>query len=175
MWRGSPAGGGRSRSRRGVRLVQGQVASYRAEHSRRSEMESLDCVVIGAGVVGLAVARRLALAGKEVVVLESEAGVGRHTSSRNSEVIHAGIYYPSGSLKARLCVAGNRALYAYMVERNVSHRRIGKVLVAVRESEVLPGPSATDLTFRATPNRKDSTLRRALLPAPDPGTPAPPQ
>jgi L-2-hydroxyglutarate oxidase LhgO len=99
-------------------------------------MESLDCVVIGAGVVGLAVARRLALAGRDVVVLESEAGVGKHTSSRNSEVIHAGIYYPTGSLKARLCVAGNRALYTYMAERNVPHRRIGKILVAVREREV---------------------------------------
>ena len=73
-------------------------------------MESLDCVVIGAGVVGLAIARRLALAGRQVVVLEAEADVGRHTSSRNSEVIHAGIYYPPGSLKARLCVAGKRAL-----------------------------------------------------------------
>ena len=99
-------------------------------------MESLDCVVIGAGVVGLAVARRLALAGREVMVLEAEAGVGRHTSSRSSEVIHAGIYYPAGSLKARLCVAGNRALYAYLAERNVPHRRTGKLLIAVREDEI---------------------------------------
>lgn len=99
-------------------------------------MESLDCVVIGAGVVGLAIARRLALAGREVVVLEAEAGVGRHTSSRSSEVIHAGIYFLPGSLKARLCVAGNRALYTYMAARNVPHRRIGKLLIAVREGEV---------------------------------------
>lgn len=99
-------------------------------------MESLDCVVIGAGVVGLAVARRLALAGREVVVLEAEAGVGRHTSSRNSEVIHAGIYYPSGSLKARVCVAGKEALYTYLADRDVPHRRIGKVLVAVDEGEI---------------------------------------
>src|SRR5690349_20507684 len=99
-------------------------------------MESLDCVVIGAGVVGLAIARRLALPGRQVVVLEAEADVGRHTSSRNSEVIHAGIYYPSGSLKARLCVAGKRALYTYLAERDVPHRRIGKILIAVREGEV---------------------------------------
>jgi L-2-hydroxyglutarate oxidase LhgO len=99
-------------------------------------MESLDCVVIGAGVVGLAIARRLALSGREVVVLEAEAGVGQHASSRNSEVIHAGIYYPPGSLKARLCVAGRRALQAYLAERNVPHRRVGKLLIAVREGEI---------------------------------------
>jgi L-2-hydroxyglutarate oxidase LhgO len=100
------------------------------------EMESLECVVIGAGVVGLAIARRLALSGRQVVVLEAEADVGRHTSSRNSEVIHAGIYYPSGSLKARLCVAGKRALYTYLAERDVPHRRIGKILIAVHEGEI---------------------------------------
>lgn len=99
-------------------------------------MESLDCVVIGAGVVGLAVARRLALAGREVVVLEAEAGIGQHTTSRNSEVIHAGLYYPTGTLKARLCTTGRQALYAYLAERNVPHRRIGKLLVAVRETEL---------------------------------------
>jgi L-2-hydroxyglutarate oxidase LhgO len=99
-------------------------------------MESLDCVVIGAGVVGLAIARGLTLRGRDVVVLEAEAGVGRHTSSRNSEVIHAGLYYPKGSLKARLCVSGRDALYAYMTERNVPHRRVGKILVAVREEEI---------------------------------------
>jgi L-2-hydroxyglutarate oxidase LhgO len=99
-------------------------------------MDSLDCVVIGAGVVGLAVARALALRGREVVVLEAEVGVGKHTSSRSSEVIHAGIYYQPGSLKARLCVAGRQALTTYLRERNLPHRAIGKVLVAVRESEV---------------------------------------
>lgn len=112
-------------------------------------MESLDCVVIGAGVVGLAVARKLALAGREVVVLEGEVGVGRHTSSRNSEVIHAGIYYPSGSLKARLCVAGRQALYAYLAERNVPHRRIGKLLIAVHDSEI---PTLERLTRMAEAN-----------------------
>jgi L-2-hydroxyglutarate oxidase LhgO len=99
-------------------------------------MESLDCVVIGAGIVGLAVARRLALEGREVIVLEAEPGAGRHASSRNSEVIHAGIYYPSGSLKARLCVAGQRALYKYLAERDLPHRRAGKILVAVRDDEI---------------------------------------
>ena len=71
-------------------------------------METLDCAVIGAGVVGLAIARRLARAGREVVVLEAESSIGNHTSSRNSEVIHAGIYYPTGSLRARLCVGHDR-------------------------------------------------------------------
>ena len=73
-------------------------------------MDRADCVVIGAGVVGLAIARGLAEAGREVLVVEAEDGIGRGISSRNSEVIHAGIYYPAGSLKARFCVAGKRAL-----------------------------------------------------------------
>ena len=98
--------------------------------------EQADVAVIGAGVVGLGVARALALAGREVVVLESERAVGMHTSSRNSEVIHAGIYYPKGSLKARFCVEGRRALYAYCAERDVPHRRIGKIIVATGEEEI---------------------------------------
>jgi L-2-hydroxyglutarate oxidase LhgO len=93
-------------------------------------MENIDCVVVGAGVVGLAVARALAIAGREVVVLEAEDAIGTHTSSRNSEVIHAGIYYPAGSLKARLCVQGKHALYRYCAERGVPHRRCGKLIVA---------------------------------------------
>jgi L-2-hydroxyglutarate oxidase LhgO len=95
-----------------------------------SGMERVDCVVIGAGVVGISIARRLALAGREVVVLEAEDAIGIHTSSRNSEVIHAGIYYPSGSLKARLCMQGWQALYRYCAERSVAHRRCGKLIVA---------------------------------------------
>ena len=91
-------------------------------------MERVDCVVIGAGVVGLALARTLALRGREVVVLEAEDRIGTGISSRNSEVIHAGIYYPTGSLKARLCVAGNRALYAFCAARGVAHRRCGKLI-----------------------------------------------
>ena len=99
-------------------------------------MEKLDAVVIGAGVVGLAVARELALAGREVVILEAEDAIGTHTSSRNSEVIHAGIYYPKDSLKARACVAGKERLYEYCVSRGVPHRRTGKLIVAASENQL---------------------------------------
>ena len=90
----------------------------------------IDCVVIGAGVVGLAIARALALRGREVLVAEATEAIGTGTSSRNSEVIHAGIYYPAGSLKARLCVRGKHLLYAYCAERGVPHKRLGKLIVA---------------------------------------------
>jgi L-2-hydroxyglutarate oxidase LhgO len=98
-------------------------------------IEKMDCAVIGAGVVGLAVARELALAGREVIVLEAEDAIGTHTSSRNSEVIHAGLYYPKDSLKARYCVAGKRLLYRYCAERGVPHSNIGKIVVAVTGEE----------------------------------------
>jgi L-2-hydroxyglutarate oxidase LhgO len=98
--------------------------------------ESVECVVIGAGVVGLAVARALALRVREVVVLEAEDAFGTHTSSRNSEVIHAGIYYPKDSLKARFCVAGKKRLYAYCAEHGIAHQNVGKLIVAVEESEM---------------------------------------
>jgi L-2-hydroxyglutarate oxidase LhgO len=100
------------------------------------DMEQIDAVVIGAGVVGLAVGRALALAGHEVMVLESENAIGTGTSSRNSEVIHAGIYYPAGSLKAQLCVQGKQMLYAYCTERGVAHRRLGKLIVATSPEQV---------------------------------------
>ena len=100
------------------------------------EAEKIDCAVIGAGVVGLAVARALALAGREVMVLESEGSIGTGTSSRNSEVIHAGIYYPQGSLKAELCVQGKEMLYAYADERAVPYRRCGKLIVATSQEQV---------------------------------------
>ena len=100
-----------------------------------SPFETVDCVVIGAGVVGLAVARALALAGREVIVVEAAEGIGTETSSRNSEVIHAGIYYPKGSLMARTCVAGRRLLYAYCAEHGVPHRNCGKLIVATNEAE----------------------------------------
>jgi L-2-hydroxyglutarate oxidase LhgO len=99
-------------------------------------MDDLDCAVIGGGVVGLAVARALALAGREVMVLEAEGAIGTGTSSRNSEVIHAGIYYPQGSLKARLCVEGKQLLYAYAEARGVPHRRCGKLIVATSAEQV---------------------------------------
>jgi len=92
--------------------------------------------VIGAGVIGLAVARSLARSGREVTILESEATFGTHSSSRNSEVIHAGIYYPPGSNKARMCVEGNAMLYAYCAEKGISHRRLGKLVVASTNEDV---------------------------------------
>lgn len=98
--------------------------------------ETVECVVAGAGVVGLAIARALALEGREVLVLEAEDAFGTQTSSRNSEVIHAGIYYPGNSLKAKLCVAGNRSLYAYCEKHGVEHRRPGKLIVANRDEQV---------------------------------------
>ncbi|RAU23480.1 FAD-dependent oxidoreductase [Paramagnetospirillum kuznetsovii] len=97
--------------------------------------ERVDSVVIGAGVVGLAVARQLALAGREVLVLEAEGAIGSGISSRNSEVIHAGMYYPKDSLKARLCVAGNRMLRDYAASRGVTFRMTGKLIVATDADE----------------------------------------
>ncbi len=100
-------------------------------------IDQVDCVVVGAGVVGLAVARALALAGREVLVLEACSAIGTQTSSRNSEVIHAGMYYPTGSLKAQLCVRGNRLLYDYCAQRGVAHRRCGKFIVATDADQVI--------------------------------------
>ncbi len=102
---------------------------------------TVDCVVIGAGVVGLAVARAIATSksfkGKDILVLESANAIGTGTSSRNSEVIHAGIYYSEGSLKARLCVQGKTQLYNYCEERGIGFKRCGKLIVASSESQVL--------------------------------------
>ncbi|MCB1907591.1 MAG: NAD(P)/FAD-dependent oxidoreductase [Rhodocyclaceae bacterium] len=98
-------------------------------------MERVDSVVIGAGVVGLACARALALAGREVLILEAENAFGTGISSRNSEVIHAGLYYPPGSLKARLCVAGRDRLYAFCRRHGVEHRRCGKLVVAATPAQ----------------------------------------
>ena len=100
-------------------------------------MDKVDCIVIGAGVVGLAVARALALRGREVMVLEAASAIGTGTSSRNSEVIHAGIYYTQGSLKAQLCVQGRQMLYDYCVQRGIGHSRCGKLIVATNESQVV--------------------------------------
>jgi L-2-hydroxyglutarate oxidase LhgO len=98
-------------------------------------MDQVDCVVVGAGVVGLAVARALALAGRDVLVLEAAEAIGTETSSRNSEVIHAGIYYRAGSLMAKTCVAGKKMLYAYCAERGVPARNCGKLIVATTQAE----------------------------------------
>ncbi len=98
-------------------------------------MDHIDTCVVGAGVVGLAVASRLASAGHEVIILDMEAEFGQGVSSRNSEVIHAGIYYPAGSLKARMCVEGKRKLYEYCEGHNVSHARCGKLIVATEPDE----------------------------------------
>lgn len=101
-------------------------------------MDSVDCIVAGAGVIGLAVARELSRRGMETVILEAADAIGTETSSRNSEVIHAGIYYPQGSLKAKLCVEGRDRLYAYAAERGIPHKRCGKLIVAT-----LPEQEAT--------------------------------
>ncbi len=105
-----------------------------------STEDSVDCVVIGAGVVGLAVARAIALspkfAGKELLILEEANAIGTGTSSRNSEVIHAGIYYPQGSLKAQLCVQGKAMLYDYCTERGIGFKRCGKLIVATNNAQV---------------------------------------
>jgi len=112
----------------------------------------IDCIVVGAGVVGLAIARKLAMSGREVMVVEAAEGIGTGTSARNSEVIHAGIYYPAGSLKARLCVQGRHMLYAYCAEKGVGHKRIGKLIVATSEEEI---PKLTDILQKARVNGVD--------------------
>jgi L-2-hydroxyglutarate oxidase LhgO len=99
------------------------------------DIYNIDCLVIGAGAVGLACAVEMARRGREVLVVEAAGGIGAGISSRNSEVIHAGIYYPTGSLRHRLCVAGRRKLYAYLAERGVAHRKCGKLIVAASAAE----------------------------------------
>ena len=113
----------------GPRAIRGMTVAVR-------ELPELDTVVIGAGVAGLAIARTFASSGRNVVVLEAEARIGTHSSSRSSEVIHAGIYYPKGSLKARLCVEGRDALYRYCTAQGIAHSRLGKLIVATREEQI---------------------------------------
>lgn len=119
-------------------------------------VETLDCAVIGAGAVGLATAVALARRGREVVVLEAAEAFGTGISSRNSEVIHAGLYYPHGSLKARLCVAGRDRLYAHLAEHGVAHERCRKLVVACTDEE--RGPLAA-LAARALGNGVDDLQR----------------
>ena len=113
------------------------------------DSEVVDCVVVGAGVVGIAIARALAMAGRDVIVVDAAEGIGTQTSARNSEVIHAGIYYPRGSLMARLCVEGRRKLVAYCAERGVPFRNCGKLIVATSQEESLRLP---DIMARAQAN-----------------------
>lgn len=110
---------------------------------------STEAVVIGSGVVGLAVARALALRGLEVVILEKNARIGEETSARNSEVIHAGIYYPQGSLKARLCVEGRHLLYDFCESHKVSHKKLGKLIVAAHAGQI---SQLEDILNRANDN-----------------------
>ena len=99
-------------------------------------MDKIDTLVIGAGVVGLAAARALAQTGRDVVILEAADAFGTVTSARNSEVVHAGLYYPTGSRKAQLCVQGREQLYAYCAERGIAHRRCGKLIVATSAAQL---------------------------------------
>jgi len=125
-------------------------------------MDQVDVVVIGAGVVGLAIARQLALAGREVLILEAAQRFGTGASSRNSEVIHAGIYYPHGSLKARLCVAGREQLYQFCSERGIAHRRCGKLIVAADAAQ-LPQLTRISAAARANGVELDTLTRAAAL------------
>ena len=131
-------------------------------------MDQVECVVIGAGVVGLAVARALALAGREVLVLDAASGIGTGISSRNSEVIHAGLHGSANWLKVRLCVQGRSLLYNYCQARGVDHRRCGKLLVATSSAEL---PQLQALAERAAANGVDdlqlltSAQARAMEPA----------
>jgi L-2-hydroxyglutarate oxidase LhgO len=119
-----------------------------SERDRGGTVDEVEAVVVGAGVIGLAAARALALAGHEVIILERADGIGTETSSRNSEVIHGGLYYPAGSLKATSCVAGREALYAYCREHGVPHARLGKLIVATSEAEI-PGVEKIAAAARA--------------------------
>ncbi len=119
------------------------------------ERAEIDAVVIGAGVIGLACARRLAMAGIETLILEAESDIGTGVSARNSEVIHAGIYYPTGSLKARLCVEGRRKLYEYCEAHGVAFKRVGKLVVATDETQI---PAMRKLMAQARVNGVDDLL-----------------
>lgn len=129
-------------------------APFSIGHTERSldMVERVDCIVIGAGVVGLACAKFLAEAGREVIVLEAADMIGTETSARNSEVIHAGIYYPTGSFKAKACVEGKEFLYRYCAERGIPHKRLGKLIVASETSEA---PRLKALQQKAADNGVD--------------------
>ena len=144
--------------------------------------DTIDALVVGAGVIGLAIARALAIAGRDVIVVEAAEAIGTVTSSRNSEVIHAGLYYPKDSLKARFCVAGRRALYAYCSSHGIDHLRCGKLVVAGDETEVTAlhelmrrgqanGVEGLEIIDQATLNRLEPAVAgRAALLSPETGT-----
>src|ERR1700709_2865544 len=125
-------------------------------------MDRIECVVIGAGVVGLAIARALAARGREVIVLEAAEAIGMGTSSRNSEVIHAGIYYPRGSLKAILCVRGRAMLYDYCDSHGVPYRRCGKLLVATARHQL---PQLASIAQKGIENGVTGRQRRSAAEA----------
>jgi len=114
--------------------------------------ERVEAIVIGAGIIGLAIARQLALSGREVVIIEAADKIGTQTSSHNSEVIHAGIYYPTDSLKARLCVSGRQALYAYCAENGIEHKKLGKIIVATAPEQI---EKLSDIKAQAEANGVD--------------------
>ena len=134
-------------------------------------MERIDCLVVGAGVVGLAIARAFARAGREVIVVESESSIGSGISSRNSEVIHAGIYYRPGLDKTRLCIDGKAMLYDFCRDYGIPHKRCGKLLVAANEGET---DKLAEIKTQAETNGVDDlvwlsgTEARALEPSSSP-------
>src|SRR3954453_15613125 len=157
-----------SRERPGHGCMWQRHAHRRHGTDLKAPMDKVECVVIGAGVIGLAVARRLAQSGREVIVLEAAEGICTVTSSRNSEVIHAGIYYPAGSLMARMCVGGRRALYEYCRDHGIPHRNCGKLIGATTPQEteklqsIRPHAEANGVTDMQT---LSGEAARALEPA----------
>ena len=139
-------------------------------------METVETIVVGAGVVGLAIGRTLSALGHEVIVLEKNDRVGAETSSRNSEVIHAGIYYPTDSLKARLCLTGKLKLYEYAERKGIEFSRIGKLIVAIDDAQnsrleaiasvLVPGRNATPTERWSRSLLPSESVRKTLRPAP---------
>ncbi len=158
---GRRAGGGRHHGRRHHHR---RLPLHHAHHGALMaggviDRAEVDCVVIGAGVIGLACARRIAQSGSDVLILEAEGDIGSGVSARNSEVIHAGIYYPTGSLKARLCVAGRTKLYAYCADHGIAARKVGKLVVATA-SEQMPALQKLMAQARANGGRRSRAAER---------------
>ena len=118
----------------------------------KTSMHDIETLIIGAGVVGLAIARKQAMAGQDVLVVEKNDIIGSETSARNSEVIHAGIYYPKDSFKARLCVEGKHLLYAHCASHGVPHKRLGKLIVASHPDQI---PTLQSIREKAAANGVD--------------------